>query len=79
MIRKISALFLAMLMLATLVGCNRSTLGGAAVGALGTGAAYEYQNKRQMDQLEEDFEQGKIDKQEYEIRKKQIESGSLVY
>ena len=31
-------------------GC--AFLGGAAVGAAGTGAAYEYSNKRQMDKLE---------------------------
>jgi hypothetical protein len=79
MIRKCSALFVAMLMLVSLVGCNRSTLGGAAVGAVGAGAAYEYQSKRQMDQLEEDYEQGRIDKEEYEIRKRQIEAGSIIY
>jgi len=52
---------------------------GAAVGALGTGAAYEYSNKRQMDRLEEDFRSGRIDRREYQSRKAQIEKGSVIY
>jgi hypothetical protein len=54
-------------------------LGGAAVGAGGTGAAYEYQAYRQMQQLEEDYKNRKISLEEYEDRKKQIEKGSLIY
>ena len=42
-------------------------------------AAYEVQNKRQMDQLNEDYDNGKISKEEYESRKKRIEKGSIVY
>jgi osmotically-inducible protein OsmY len=60
-------------------GCSRGMLGGAAVGAAGAGAAYEYQNKKQMDQLEADYKAGRIDKDEYFRRKQQIESGSLIY
>jgi hypothetical protein len=63
-------------------GCNKFTSGaatGAAVGVLGTGAAYEYQNKRQMDQLELEYKEGKINEQEYNTRKEQIQRGSIIY
>jgi len=54
-------------------------IGGAAVGAAGVGAAYEYQNKKQMDRLEEDFKAGNISKEEYLKRKEDIKSGSIIY
>jgi hypothetical protein len=60
-----------------LSGCQ--FLGGAATGALATGAGYEIQAKRQMDRLEDDFKSGRISREEYESRKRQIESGSIVY
>lgn len=60
------------------IGCGRF-IGGAAVGAAGAGAAYEYQNKRQMDRLEEDLREGRITQEEYESRKEQISRGSLIY
>ncbi|MDW7773878.1 MAG: hypothetical protein SCH71_13405 [Desulfobulbaceae bacterium] len=60
-------------------GCSKEGLGGAAAGALGTGAAYEYQAKRQMDKLEDDYNAGRIDKEEYERRKDQIGRGSIIY
>ncbi|TVR00546.1 MAG: hypothetical protein EA399_04160 [Desulfovibrionales bacterium] len=59
-------------------GCNRF-VGGAAVGAVGAGAAYEYQHKRQMDRLEQDLREGRITQEEYEARKEQISRGSLIY
>jgi uncharacterized membrane protein len=49
-----------------------STAGGGAAG-------YEYSNKRAMDQLEEDYKAGRIDKNEYDQRKSEIESRSVVY
>jgi len=58
-------------------GC--AFLGGAAAGTLATGAGYEINNKRQMDQLEEDYKNERISRQEYESRKRQIESGSIIY
>ena len=60
-------------------GCSGQFLGGAAAGAVGAGAAYEIQNKRQMDHLEEDYKKGNITREEYEARKKQIEKGSVFY
>lgn len=61
-----------------LAGCSGDTAKGAAVGALGAGAAYEYQNKQAMDDLKKEYESGKISKDEYERRKKAIESRSVV-
>jgi hypothetical protein len=58
-------------------GC--AFLGGAAVGAVATGAGYEIQAKRQMDRLEDDYKNERISRKEYESRKKQIESGSILY
>jgi hypothetical protein len=60
-------------------GCSGQFWGGTAIGALGAGAGYEIQAKRQMDRLEEDYRSGRIDRREYEIRKQQIERGSLIY
>jgi len=54
-------------------------LGGAAVGAAGTGAAYEYNAHEQMEKLEADYKAEKISRAEYEARKKQIEAGSILY
>lgn len=50
-----------------------------AAGAIVGGAAYEYSNKRAMDSLREDYREGRINEQEYERRKQEIEDRSLVY
>lgn len=61
-------------------GCgNRSLWGGAAVGAAAAGGAYEYQNKKAMDQLEEKYQAGEISREEYGRRKAEIEGRSVVY
>ncbi len=60
-------------------GCSKWLWGAAATGAAGAGAADEYQTKRQMDQLEEEHEQGRIEREEYERGTKQIEEGSIIY
>jgi hypothetical protein len=70
---------LMVVMLAGMTQWGCEFLGGAAVGALGAGAGYEYNAKRQMDQLEDDFKNERISRSEYEERKRQIESGSLIY
>ncbi len=67
------------LLLSLNFGCSRSFVGGAAVGAGGTGAAYEYQNKRALDELESDFKKGKITQEEYLRRKDEIQKRSLIY
>jgi hypothetical protein len=58
-------------------GCE--FIGGAVVGAGATGAGYEYNAYRQMQQLEEDYKAERISRREYEERKKQIEAGSIIY
>jgi len=61
-----------------LVGCSGKFWAGAGGGALGAGAGYELHLERQMDRIEDDLRDGKIDQQEYEIRKSQIERDSLI-
>lgn len=60
------------------VGCS-SKAGNVAVGAGAAGAAYEYSNKRSVDKLEEDVKAGKISREEYDRRRKEVEDKSLVY
>jgi hypothetical protein len=67
------------ILLAGLTQSGCQFLGGAATGALATGAGYEIQSKRQMDKLEDDYKSHRISREEYESRKRQIESGSIVY
>jgi len=45
---------------------------------LGTGAGYEYNSHRQMDKLEDDYRSGRIDREEYEDRERQIKKGSII-
>ena len=67
---------IATLVFTSLSACStREVATGAAVG----GAAYEFSNKRAMDQLKEDYESGRISSEEYERRKKEIGERSLVY
>lgn len=60
-----------------LTGCQ--FVGGAATGALATGAGYEINAKRQMDRLEDDYRRERISRREYEARRNQIERGSIIY
>jgi hypothetical protein len=58
-------------------GCE--FMAGAATGALATGAGYEFNAKRQMDRLEDDYRSERMSRREYEKRKNQIERGSIIY
>lgn len=51
---------------------------GAAGGAVAAGGSYEYVLNREMNKVEQDYKDGKIDQQEYEIRKDQIQRMSLL-
>ncbi len=70
-------LALAFLMVLGQSGC--AFLGGAAVGALGTSGAYEYNAHSKMNQLENDYKAERISRKEYEARKSQIEKGSRYF
>ena len=71
--------YLAALLFVSLSQWGCAFLGGAATGSLATGAAYEINAKRQMDTLEDDYKNERISHREYETRKKQIESNSIIY
>ena len=71
--------YLALLLLASVSQWGCAFIGGAATGALATGAGYEINAKRQMDRLEDDYRRERISRREYEARKSQIESGSIIY
>ena len=58
-------------------GC--AFLGGAAVGAVGTSAAYEINAHSKMNQIEDDYKTERISRKEYDSRKSQIEKGSIIY
>ena len=61
-----------------LTGCSRQAVGGAAVGAGGAAGVYEYQAHRAMEDLEEDYKAGRITREEYERRKDEISSRSII-
>ncbi len=61
-----------------LTACSPAFWGGAAVGAVGTGAAYERRNRKAMDELERAFERGEISKEDYLKRKRELEKSSVV-
>jgi hypothetical protein len=71
--------YLAVILLMSLCQAGCAFLGGAAAGSLATGAGYELNAKRQMDKLEDDYRNERISRREYGTRKKQIESGSIIY
>ena len=62
-----------------LSGCGRGTVGGAAIGAGAAGAAYEYQHRQALRELDEEFRAGRITQEEYERRKSEIQRRSLIY
>jgi len=58
-------------------GCT-SDVGNMAVGAGAAGAAYEYSNERQLDELEKERNEGEISQEEYERRSQDIKDRSLI-
>ncbi len=52
---------------------------GATAGIVGTGAGYELRARQQMEQLAADYKAGRITEHDYEIRKDQIQKGSIFY
>ena len=76
--KKAAHFLILVLLTGTLTGCSGSFWGGTGAGVLGAGAGYEIQAERQMRQIDEDLKSGKITQQEYDIRKDQIQKGSLL-
>jgi hypothetical protein len=62
-----------------LAGCSPHFWGGAAVGALATGAGYELNSAREMDRVRDAYRDERIGRREYEARRRQIERGSILY
>jgi hypothetical protein len=59
-------------------GCSGQFWGGAATGAVGAASAYELTGQKQLQDLKKERDEGKISQEEYDIRRKQIESGHLI-
>jgi len=76
--KNVTGLLAVLLLTGTLMGCSSSFWGGTGAGVLGAGAGYEIQAERQMRQIDEDLKNGKINQNEYDIRKNQIQKGSLL-
>lgn len=70
---------LAMALGILLSGCCGTFWRGAAGGAVGTSAGYELKARQQMQRLDDDLKNKRIDQKEYDIRKSQIERGSIIY
>ena len=78
-IQKLKIVAVAVGLSIALGACSRqAVVGGAAVGAA-AGGVYEYSNKKALENLKDDYEDGKISREESRRRKKEIEDRSLVY
>lgn len=73
------ALIVTLAAVVLLVGTSGCSTREVATGAVVGGAAYEYSNKRAMDALRQDYESGRITREEYERRVKEIGDRSIVY
>lgn len=74
-----TSIVLSVLAAAVALGGCASKAGNVALGAGAAGAAYEYSNKRQVDALERERQEGKISQEEYDRRRGEIEGRSAVY
>ncbi len=52
--------------------------GGRGIGAVAAGTGYEMKAEKHMGSLDEDLRSGKLTRYDYDIRKDQIQSGSLL-
>ncbi len=76
---KVNGIALVVICLSLLAGCSKKAVLGGAAGAAAVGGAYEYQNKRALDDLDKALEAGRISSEEYDRRKREIEKRSVVY
>lgn len=58
-------------------GCA-SDAGNVALGAGAAGAAYEYSNKREIDKLDKERDEGKISSDEHNRRTEDVKDRSLI-
>ena len=72
-------LILGLMIAIAFTGCSGAFWGGTGTGVVATGAGYELRARQQMEKIEDDLKNGKIDQKEYEIRKDQIKQGSVAY
>ena len=70
-LRSILAVFAMLMLPIGAQGCAAVAGAGAAAGG------YETKQASEMEQLEEDYESGKITREEYEARKEQIDEASI--
>ena len=77
--KKITLVLCGLAMIFSLSACSGAFWGGAGGGTVATGAGYEVNAKVQSDRITKDLADGKINQQEYDIRKDQIKRMSLVY
>jgi len=60
-------------------GCSTNEVAGGLLGGAAVGGAYEYSNKRALEDLREEYESGEITREEYERRRRDIEKRSIIY
>ena len=77
--KKIILVSVLFLMMFGLSACSGAFWGGLGGGTVATGAGYEVNAKMQMDRIKKDFDAGKINQTEYDIRKDQIKRMSMAY
>jgi len=62
----------------SLLGCSAEFWGGAAGGAVGAGAGYEYKVNKEMKRIDDALRAGEMSQTEYNIRKDQIQRMSVI-
>lgn len=74
-------IYLSVLIASLAVGVSAcsSKAGNVALGAGAAGAAYEYSNREQIQQLDKDLQEGRISQDEYNRRRAEIEKRSIAY
>lgn len=78
---KVSTSIVVILIALGLAACDSkggSAILGGVAGAAAGGGGYELHLKKQRDRVEADYEDGKIDKDEYDIRIDQLDRDSLL-
>jgi hypothetical protein len=72
------ALLMSMLLVSMLLMSGCQALVGGAVGAGATGGGYEIHMDNQKSRVQKDFDEGRITREEYNIRMDQIQRDSFI-